>query len=108
MHLGLVCEAKLLEDEHVASSSKGWQHVLVDNVVGSARVAWVETTQKVHHELGVEDGVADIAEGINGLLHALTELVDGEVTLCHRMELFHKEDSTRRLVGLEQIHDCNP
>jgi hypothetical protein len=52
--------------------------------------------------------VADIAEGINGLLHALTELVDGEVTLCHRMELFHKEDSTRRLVGLEQIHDCNP
>jgi hypothetical protein len=73
--------------------------------VGGARKAGVEASQQVEDELRVEDGVADVAQGISRGFHLLAVGVDGEVTLSHRMEFVTQEDSSRGLVRLVDAGD---
>ena len=47
----------------------------------------VETAKKVEHQLGLGDGVTNVAKGVGRVLHALGVLIDGQITLGHRVEL---------------------
>lgn len=67
-----------------------------------------DATQNVENQLGVGDGVADVAEGVDDLLHALAVLRDGKITLHNSMELVAEEDCTRLFVVLKQITDGDP
>jgi hypothetical protein len=63
--LGLICKHGLLEGEHGASLAKGGERDDVSYVVGCGGELGVQATDEVEDELGLEDGVADVAKRVD-------------------------------------------
>jgi hypothetical protein len=60
----------------------------------------------VKNELRIDDGVADVTQGIGSSLHLLAVVVNGEVTLSHQVEFVTQEDGARGFVRLEARDRC--
>ena len=63
--------------------------------------SWVETTKQIQHKLRLGDGLANVAEGVDRLLHLLGVSVYGEISLHHGMELLSQDKYAGGLVHLE-------
>ena len=100
--------AKLLENQRVPRRGEGRQDRGARDVVGRAGEARVDAAEEVEDELGLGDGVANVAEGISRRLHALTIVGDGEIALGHGVELVMQIDRARLLVGLKEVVDGDP
>lgn len=100
--------AKLLENQRVPRIGEGRQDRGARDVVGRAGEARVDAAEEVEDELGLGDGVANVAEGISRRLHALTIVGDGEIALGHGVELVMQIDRARLLVGLKEVVDGDP
>lgn len=85
-YLALIGKTKLLEDEFLPGGGEVWRRVGVRDVVGDTGEAGVEAAKEVEDKLRDNDSIADITQGIIGGLHLLAEVMDGEVTLSHRVE----------------------
>ena len=105
--LVLVLETQLLEEELVPGNSKS-ERFLGGDVVGDGLVLLVEAAEQVEDEVGLGDGLPDVAKIVGSLLHAHAVLVDGGVALGHRVELVTQEDGAGRLVSLVQVGDGRP
>ena len=70
----------------VPGNSKS-ERFLGGDVVGDGLVLLVEAAEQVEDEVGLGDGLPDVAKIVGSLLHAHAVLVDGGVALGQRVEL---------------------
>jgi hypothetical protein len=105
--LGLVSQTQLFQDELIERRVEGHAGCCGDEVAGGA-VARVDAAKKVEKEGAFVDGLADIAEGIDSLLHRLAVVLNRLVALSHGVEGMTQEDGARGFVHLEVSGDGGP
>jgi hypothetical protein len=105
--LFVILQPQLLEEELMACGGEG-EGLLPGDVVGDARVDLVEAAQEVEDEVGLRDGLPDVAQFVGLLLHANAVGVNGQVPLSHRVKLVIQEDGARSFVRLEHPADGRP
>ncbi|BAT10798.1 Os10g0409566, partial [Oryza sativa Japonica Group] len=107
-HLGRVRDAQLLQQEGVACRCEAQEDVRSCDVVGGVGEVVIEASKKVEDELGLRDGVADIAKGVSGSLHLLAVVDNGGIALNHGVKLMAEKDRSRLFVGVEHVLDGDP
>lgn len=64
-------------------------------------------TQQVEDEGRLADWMAKVAKRVGGGLHAVVVVIDGEISLSHRMKFVAQLDGARGFVRLEEVVDGN-
>jgi len=84
-HLGLICQAQLLEGEAIDGLDEGHAR-LACNDFSSGVVARISASEKGQHHLRLGDGLVDVPKRIGGLLQGLGVLMDEHIPLSKHMK----------------------